>query len=103
MTKKTEKLYAKYEEKIRLEFWSYKEGYSSYEHTKDRIYKMFKEFDTLRTHMYYYDLMSEKDFDETCLMADEIMWKYYDMMNEIYAEAKAIYESRERMKGKKAV
>lgn len=103
MTKKMDAICKKMERKMEIEFWTFESGYSDFERTRERLRKIEKEFDELKTLMYFYDLISEKDFDATCGYSWEVYTKYFDKMIEIKSEQEELFNARQKMRGKKAV
>lgn len=78
MTKKMQNLLKKYESKLDAELRCMKLGYSNFEETYKKLSKLEKEFDQLRTQMFYYDLISTKDFKETVSIGYNMFSKAVD-------------------------
>lgn len=53
-------------------------GYYNFEETYKKLSKLEKEFDQLRTQMFYYDLISTKDFEETVNIGYKMFSKAVD-------------------------
>ena len=75
MTKKLEKIVAKYNEKLEVEVFMFEKGFNNIDEAMDKLKAKRKEFFALIENMYFYDLLSEKDF---LFANNEIALSYYE-------------------------
>ncbi len=72
MTKKMEKIVDTMKEKMNDVAWMYEQKYIDFTELQNRTMELVNQFEDMKSGMYHYNLISEKDFDETTHTA----WKY---------------------------
>lgn len=80
MTKKMEKLFSKFERRIRMYYEMYLDGVFDSEKIIKIFHEMEKEFDAMRSGMYNYDLISQKEYISTSTLAMQIVIKYENLV-----------------------
>ena len=80
MTKKMEKIIKQYEEKLTLPAIGYKMEILTFEEAKKELNDIYEQFDELRTAMYHYNMISEKDFLETIHTGYTLQQVAYDKL-----------------------
>ena len=88
MTKKMAAIVSKYQDKVNLWVSLFEKGHSSIVEAMEDIKYEMECFDELRTNMYHYDLLSEKDFDATAHTSYEIYKVAYDRLRDIRVSKK---------------
>ena len=73
MTKKTQNIVNEMCNRMDKHAYWYSKGIMKFGELQKSLRREVKMFDNLRTGMFFYDLMSEKDFNETILIAEHKM------------------------------
>ena len=80
MTKKAKNIFETYEMKLKLEIDIYNLGVTDTDKTLKHLHEIEEQFGELITGMYFYKLLSEKDFSELHSLKFPTYMKYWDMI-----------------------
>lgn len=80
MTKKMENIVKKYEERMDLVVFAYRENLTTFEKAIKEVDKEEEQFDQLITGMYFYNLISEKDMRESMSIRYDVWDKTRDKL-----------------------
>lgn len=84
MSKEVKELYEKYSARLDLVVRLYKQGFSSFESSREELRNELHQFNDMRSTMFLYGLISEEDFKDTCELSYEMYDKSFNVILEIH-------------------